>query len=69
LFASERAYSVIKQSGESEAYALGCIARNDGKTIEANPYDQHDPTDWQAWRNGWEDTDFDTKEAEKETST
>lgn len=49
---------------ESEAYAEGCNARNEGKKWETNPYDRLSP-DWCEWRRGWDDTDADLEEMEE----
>lgn len=63
-------------NGISEAYALGVDARGRDEPITANPYDHtgnhdlHQPynLDWLAWRNGWQDADFDANTAGKADS-
>lgn len=41
---------------ECEAYALGCDARNDFKSIDKNPYERG-CDDHQDWEQGWADAD------------
>lgn len=51
----------------SEAYALGCDARNDIKPVDDNPYPIGSADRWE-WARGWCDTDHDIKEAEREAA-
>lgn len=52
---------------QSEAYNLGCDARNDGKPIDENPYEPGDHpvpyVEFSDWDRGWQDTDCE-REAE-----
>lgn len=57
---------MTNNSRKSEAYAEGRDAWRDNETLLENPC-LVDSDDWEAWRNGWQDADFDAWEVERST--